>query len=113
MLLLRYLYHLKCADRLGDLFLGRGAERVGVNGKLGLQLAVAENLDGIGGAADEAVRAQQFRSYGFSRGKHVQFLKVDDRKLHSKRIVKAALRNAAMQGHLAAFKTAAARITAP
>src|ERR1700756_233574 len=108
----RLRYYLERAARLGDLFLGSGAECMGVNDELGLQLAIAQNLDGIRCAADEAVRAQQLRRHRFSRGEHVKFLEVDDGIGNAKRIVKAALRNAAMQRHLAAFKTAPARIAA-
>src|SRR6266403_2086107 len=101
------------AARLGDLFLGGGAECMGVNGELGLQLAIAQNLDGIRCAANEAVCAQQIRRNRFARGEHVKFLEVDDGIRDAKRIVKPALRNAAMQRHLSAFETTAARIAAP
>src|SRR5579864_6201727 len=84
-----------------------------VNDELGLQLAIAQNLDRIRYSADEAVRAQQIRRHGLARGEHVEFLEVDDGIADAKRIVKAALRNAAMQRHLSAFKTPAARIAAP
>src|ERR1700730_1580112 len=108
----RLRYNLECSARLGDLFLGGGAECMGVDGELGFQLAIAQNLDGIRCAADEAVRAQQIRRHRFARGEHVKFLEVDDGVGDAKRIVKAALRNAAMQRHLPAFKTPAARIAA-
>src|SRR6266852_6440233 len=108
----RLRYNLECAARLSDLFLGGGAECMGVNDELGLQLAIAQNLDGFRGAADEAVRAQQIRRHRLARGEHVEFLEVDDGIADAKRIVKAALRNAAMQRHLPAFETAAARIAA-
>src|ERR1700752_2474636 len=42
-----------------------------------LQLAIAQNLDGIRGAADESVRAQQFRGHRLALRKYVQFLQVD------------------------------------
>src|SRR5579859_3910954 len=85
---------------------------MGMNGEFCFQLAIAQNLDRIRGAADEAVRAQQIRRHRFARGEHIEFLEVDDGVADAKRIVKAALRNAAMQRHLSAFKTAAARIAA-
>src|SRR5713226_835667 len=85
---------------------------MGVNDELGLQLAITQNLDGIPRTADEAVRAQQIRRHRLARGEHVKFLEVHDRITDTKRIVKAALRNAAMQWHLSAFKTSAARIPA-
>src|SRR6202795_4821243 len=85
---------------------------MGVNDELGFQLAIAQNLDGIRCAADEAVRAKQIRRHRLSRGEHIEFLEVDDGIRDAKRIVKAALRNAAVQRHLAAFETTAARIAA-
>ena len=109
---IRLRYHLKRAACLGDFFLGRRAECMRVNGQLGLQFAIAQNLDGIRGAANEAVGAQQFRRHRFAGGKHVQFLHVHHGIVHFERIVKAALGHAAVQRHLAAFKTAAARIAA-
>src|SRR5208337_281345 len=54
----RLRYHLERAAGLGDLFLGRRTECVGVNGELGLQLTIAQNLNGIRGAAHKTVRAQ-------------------------------------------------------
>src|SRR5579863_2851946 len=108
----RLSYHLERTTRLGDLILGGRAECMGVNGELGFELAIAENFDGIGDAADETMRTQQIRSYRFAFGKHIEFLEIDHGIADTERIVKAALRNAAMQRHLSAFKTTAARITA-
>src|SRR5213082_1248030 len=105
-------YHFKRTARLGDFFLGRGAERVRVNGELVLQFAVSKNLDGIGGPADKAVCAKQIRSNRFARGKNIQFFEVHHRIGDPKQIVEAALRNAPVQRHLAAFKSPAARIAA-
>src|SRR5258708_16163651 len=109
----RLRYYLERAARLGDLFLGGGAECMGMNGELGLQLAITQNLDGIRGAADETVRAKQIRRHRFTRREHVKFLEVDDGIREAKRIVKPALRNAAMQRHLSAFEPAEARIDTP
>src|SRR5215831_263061 len=58
------------------------------------------------------MRTEQVRRNGFACWKRVELFHVDHRKGRSKRIVESALRNAAMQRHLAAFKTAAARIAA-
>src|SRR5258708_10314886 len=85
---------------------------MGVNDELGLQLAITQNLDGIRRASNEAVRAQQIRRHRLARGEHVKFLEVDDGITDAKRIVKAALRNAAMQWHLSAFKSPAPRLAA-
>src|SRR5271157_709919 len=109
----RLRYHLKRAAGLGDLLLRRRAECMGVNGELGLQLAIAQNLDGIRGAAHKAVRAQQLRRHRLARGEHVKFLEVDDGILHAELIVEPALRNAPVQRHLPAFKAAPPRIAAP
>src|SRR5262249_61719874 len=81
------------------------------NGELRLELAIAQNLDRVR-SAHKAVRAEQVRRHGFSCGEHVEFFEIDDRKRRTKRIVKSALRNAAVQRHLAALKSAAARIAA-
>src|SRR5215467_9410264 len=105
-------YDLKRAARLGNLFLGRSAERVRVNGELVLQFAVAENLDAIRGAADKSMCAKQLRSDRFTRRKNIQFFQVHHRIRDAKRIVETALRDAAVQRHLPAFKSAAARIAA-
>src|SRR5258708_12883359 len=86
---------------------------MGVNGELGLQVAIAQILDGIRCAANDPVCAQQIRRNRFARGEHVKFLEVDDGIRDAKRIVKPALRNAAMQRHLSTFETASARIAAP
>src|SRR5215469_4933784 len=82
------------------------------NRKFVLELAIAENFDRVGGAADEAMRPQQFGCNRLTLGEHVQFLEIDDGVLDAERIVKAALRNAAVQRHLSAFEPAAARIAA-
>src|SRR5689334_24458766 len=58
------------------------------------------------------MRAKQIRRHRFTSRKNVEFFQIDDRETRSKRIVESALGNAAMQRHLAAFKTAAARIAA-
>src|SRR5207245_4523403 len=105
-------YDLKCTACLGNLFLCRCAERLRVNRQLGRQLAIAENLDGVGGAADKTVREEQLRRNRLAGRKNVQFRQVDDRVRHAKRVVKATLRHAPVQRHLSAFKTTAARITA-
>src|SRR5271156_2030316 len=95
----RLSYYLERTARLGDLFLSGRAECMRVNGELGLQLAIAENLDGIRDAANETVRAQQIRSHRFALGEDIEFLEIDHGIANAKRIVKTALRNAAMQRH--------------
>src|SRR6516165_4676618 len=106
-------YHLKRAAGLGDLFLGGGAKSLGVNGELGLELAIAENLDRIRGPANKAVRTEKFGSNRLARREHVKFLEIDDGIRYPERTVEPALRDAAMQRHLPALEAAAARITAP
>src|SRR5580692_1659967 len=83
-----------------------------VNRELGGQLVVAENLDAVGLAADEAMRAKQLGRYRFAGRKNVQFFQVQNGVGDAERIVKTALGHAAMQRHLAALKTPAARIAA-
>src|SRR5580704_11564706 len=103
-------YNLERAPCLGNLFLGRRAERMRVNSQLAGQFAIAKDFDRVGGAANETMSAEQFRRYRFAGWKNIQFFQVDDRVAHAKRIVKTALGHAAMQRHLAAFKATTARI---
>src|ERR1700683_90050 len=105
-------YNLECAPCRTDFLFRRCAERVGVNGELGGQLAIAENLDAIGLAADEAVRTKQIGSHGLTSRKNIEFVQIENRVGDAKWIVKSALGHAAMQRHLAALKTSAARIAA-
>src|SRR3984893_12189401 len=56
-------YHLERAARFGDLFLGGGAEGMRVNGDLAGQLAVTENFDTLGFAANKPMRAEQLRRH--------------------------------------------------
>src|SRR5260370_28009846 len=102
----------KRAACLGDLFFSRSAERMGVNSQLGLELAVAKNLDKVACPAHKPVRAERLRGHCLARRKNVQFFQVNDRIRDAERIVKAALRHAPMQRHLATFKAAPARIAA-
>src|SRR5260221_11557887 len=91
------LYNLERATSLGNFFLRRRAERLRMNRQLGRQLAVAKDLDGVGGAAYKTVRAEQLGSNRLASRKNVQFRQVHDRVGHPKGIVKAALRHAPMQ----------------
>src|SRR6266851_4583766 len=105
-------YNFERTTRLGNLFLCRRAEGLRVNRQLGRQLAIAENLDGVGGAAHKSVRAEQLGSNRLAGRKNVQFRQVHDRVRHAEGVMKAALRHAPVQRHLSAFKPAAARIAA-
>src|SRR5260370_25451043 len=105
-------YNLERTTRLGNLFFCRGAKRLRMNRQLGRQLAIAENLDGVRGAAHKTVRAEQLGSNRLAGRKNVQFRQVHDRVGYAKGIVKAALRHAPVQRHLSAFKAPAARIAA-
>src|SRR5260370_10460904 len=103
-------YNLERPTRLGNLFFCRRAERLRVNRQLGRQLAIAENLDGVRGAAHKTVRAEQLWSNRLTGRKNVQFRQVHDRVRHAKGIVKPALLHAPGHRHLPAFKAAAAPI---
>src|ERR1700687_2033364 len=105
-------YNLERTTGLGNLFFCRRAEGLRVNRQLGRQLAIAENLNGVRGAAHKTVCAEQLGSNRLAGRKNVQFRQVHDRVGHAKGIVKAALRHAPVQRHLSAFKAAAARIAA-
>src|SRR6267143_3763081 len=106
-------YNLERAARLGNLVLCRRAEGMRANGQLARQFTIAEHLDGICSAADKTVRPKQLRGHRLAGRKNVQFFQIHDRVRHAKRIVKAALGHAPVQWHLPAFKSTAARITAP
>src|SRR3989442_2130405 len=93
-------YNLERATSLGNLFFCRRAEGLRMNRQLGRQLAIAENLDGVRGAAHKTVGPEQFGSNGFTRRKNVQFRQIHDRVGHAKGVVKAALRHAPVQRHL-------------
>src|SRR5450432_1737896 len=67
---------LERGSRRGDLFFGRRAESVRVNGDFGGQLAVSEDLDAVFGAADEAVRAKQVRRHRFAGREDVQLFQI-------------------------------------
>src|ERR1700687_1852594 len=105
-------YDLERATCFGNFFLGGRAESMRVNGDLAGQLTVAENFYPVAVAANETVRAQQLRRHYFAGRKNVQFREVQNRILDAEQVVKAALGHAAMQRHLAAFKSTAARIAA-
>src|ERR1700685_673279 len=94
---------------LGDLVFGRLTESVRVNRELYGQVAVAENLDLVGPAADAAVGATTIGRDGVASRKNVKVGEIENRVRHAEQIVKAALGHAAMQWVLAAFKTTAAR----
>src|SRR6267154_6423118 len=97
-------YDLERAACLGNLFFCRRAERLRVNRQLGRQLAIAQNLDRVGGAAYKAMSPEQLRSDGLAGRKNIQFRQIYDRVRHTKRIMKAALRHALVQRQLSAFK---------
>src|SRR5260370_9413563 len=105
-------YDLERTTRLGNLFLGRRAERLRMNRQLGGQLAIAEDLDRVSGAAHKTMRAEQLRRNRLARWENVQFRQVHNRVRHAKRVMKAALRHAPVQRHLSALKATAARIAA-
>src|ERR1700674_906070 len=105
-------YNLERAACLGNLFLRRRAEGLRVNSQLGRQLAVAKDLDGIGGAADEAMGAKQFGCHRLARRKNVELFQVHHRVRHAKGVVKPALRHAPVKRHLSAFKPTPTRVTA-
>src|SRR5579863_1124849 len=99
-----YRYNLKLAARLGDLFLGRLGKLVRADGDRDREFTVAQNLDRILGL-DYPGLAQHV---GSDRGlaELDQPLQADDVELLAENIGEAALRHAAVQRHLAAFKPA-------
>src|ERR1700761_4330536 len=105
-------YDFETAAGGGDFVFRRLTEGVGVNRELHGQVAVAEDLDLVGLAADEAVGAEQVGRDSFASRKNVEVGEVENRVGHAEQIVKAALGHPAMQRVLAAFKTATARVAA-
>src|SRR5439155_8950791 len=103
--------NLERAASLGNFVLGRSAESVSVNGQFILQIAIAQNFYLLRGT-NKPMRAKQIRRYRFACRKSIQILQVNYGKGFSKRAAKAALWNAAVQWHLAAFKSTPARIAA-
>src|ERR1700676_1728776 len=89
--------NLKRGSGSGDLFLGRRAESVRVNGNLRSQFPVAQNLDAVLGAANESVRAKQIRRHRFASRENVQLVQVDHRIGNREWIMKSALGHPAMQ----------------
>src|ERR1700739_3890970 len=65
-------YNLKRAPGFGNFLLGRSAEGVRVNRQLGLELAIAQDLDGVRGTTDEAMRTKQFGRHRLSRRENVK-----------------------------------------
>src|SRR4029077_2133809 len=103
---------LKCATRFGNLFLSGPAECMRVNDQLCGKFAVTEDLDARKLAANESVSVEQLWCNRLASWKYGEVAKVQDRVFHAEWIVKAALWHAAVQRHLATFKTAAAGIAA-
>src|SRR5260370_16053451 len=79
--------------RLGNLFFCRRAERLRVYRQLDRQLAIAANLDRVGGAAHKTVRAEQLGSNRLAGRQNVQFRKVHDPGLPANRIMTPSLRH--------------------
>src|ERR1700761_2856794 len=96
----------------GDFVFCRLAEGVGVNRELHGQVAVAENLDLVGLAADEAVGAEQVGGDGLTSRKNVEVSEIENGIGFAERIVEAALGHPTVQWVLAAFKTTTTRIAA-
>src|SRR5580658_743126 len=97
----------------GNFFLRRLAECMGLNGERHFQLAIAQNLEAIALRVNDAALRQLERSNCFAGAKSVQALDIHDREFFRTRIRESALRNPALQWHLAAFKSAFRRIAAP
>src|SRR5580693_9108158 len=85
----------------------RRTVRMRMHGESNFQFASTQNFNFADRATDKFVRAKQFRSYGFTGRENIQRLNIDDGEFLLARIMKSALRNTAMQRHLAAFKSTA------
>src|ERR1700730_3904195 len=80
-------HNLERSARCTDLFLRRRAKGVRVNGELGGQFTVAEDLDAVGLAANEAMCAEQIWRYRFACWKDVELFQVKDRVGDAERIM--------------------------
>src|SRR5579872_2118804 len=96
--------HLGFAARLGQLFFGGLGETVRLHRQGRLQLAIAQHLDLIV-LAHQPLLYQQCRRDRALPQLHQPF-QVQDGVFHAENIGEAALGQAAVQGHLAAFKAA-------
>src|SRR5258708_6990582 len=92
------------AARLGDLGGRRLGERVGRDGDGLGDLAVAEDLDAVVAALDEALGGERLRVDLRARAERVEVAHVDLGGDGRTRIGEAALRKAALPGGLAAFE---------
>src|SRR5262249_453497 len=98
---------LRRAARRGD-FLGRlPTELVRTHGERLADLSARQNLDPRAAAGHEALLAQQLRRDDRARLElQAERVEVDDVVFDAERVVKPALRHAAVQRHLAAFEAA-------
>src|ERR1700733_5437792 len=78
-----------------------------VHGESNFQFASTQNFNLADRAPYKFVRAKQFRRNCFTGRENIQRLNIDDGEFLLARIMKSTLRNAAMERHLAAFKSAA------
>src|SRR5579864_9018347 len=78
-----------------------------VHGESNFQIASTKNLNFARRLADKFVRAQQFGCNRFAGRENIQRVNIDDGEFLRAGIMESALRNTAMQRHLAAFKSAA------
>src|SRR5580704_2569678 len=95
-----------------DLFFRRFAERVSLNGERDFQFTIAQDFHGVALGAQDADAKQQLRRNGGALFKAVQFFDVNDGVGRRTGRDESTLRKTAVQRHLAAFKSRAARIAA-
>ena len=93
------------APRLLDLLARRGADAVDLERERLGEGAVAEHLDALPGAVDEAGLAQHLLVDHAADGEFLERLEIDRRIADLERgVIEAALGQAADEGHLAAFE---------
>src|SRR5256885_16678679 len=85
---------------------------MGVDGEFIGELTIAENFHALELAANEAVGAEEVGGHRFSSRENVERFQIEHGVFLAERIVETALGHAAVQRHLAAFKSATARIAA-
>ena len=100
----KHLHHLSLSACLFNFFLGRLGEGGCLHGDFNGDIAVAEDLQTILAGMQDALFDQSFRVHDGAVLKAVEAGYVHSRQRLCKNVVEAALRDAACQRHLAAFK---------
>src|SRR5215469_690276 len=97
------------APRCSDLVLSGLAEFVGVHCERNFQVAVSQDFHAVMPHVNDPTAFQSIRRDNVSRMERIEHFHVYDREAFRKWAVKAALRDAPVQRHLAALKSSTSR----